>query len=78
MVNSALGGSGIVNIGTSSNSTGIVNSTGGYAENTLTKLKINGSEASDTNIARLTYHDGSAERDLTNLKNISPTVGGSF
>ena len=69
MVNSAMGGSGIVNIGTSSNASGIVDSTGGYSEDTLTKLKINGSEASDKNIARLTYHDGSAVRNLTNLKN---------
>ena len=64
-----MGGSGIVNIGTSSNASGIVDSTGGYSEDTLTKLKINGSEASDKNIARLTYHDGSAVRNLTNLKN---------
>ena len=69
MVNSAMGGSGIVNIGTSSNASGIVDSTGGYSEDTLTKLKINGSEASDKNIARLSYHDGSAVRNLTNLKN---------
>ena len=69
MVNSAMGGSGIVNIGTSTNTSGIVDSTGGYSEDTLTKLKINGSEASDKNVARLTYHNGSAERNLTNLKN---------
>ena len=41
----------------------------GYSEPTLTSFKINGSAAADKNIARLTYHDGNAERNLTNLKN---------
>ena len=39
MVNSAMGGSGIVNIGTSSNASGIVDPTGGYSEEYSYKIK---------------------------------------
>ncbi len=67
----ALGGDGIFNIGTSTDNDEIISAPGGggYSEPTLTSFKINGSAASDKNIARLTYHDGNAERNLTNLKN---------
>ena len=67
----ALGGDGIFDIGTSTDNDEIISAPGGvgYSEPTLTSFKINGSAAADKNIARLTYHDGNAERNLTNLKN---------
>ncbi len=66
-----LGGDGIFDIGTSTDNDEIISAPGGvgYSEPTLTSFKINGSAAADKNIARLTYHDGNAERNLTNLKN---------
>ena len=71
MTDGPLGGDGIFDIGTSTDNDEIISAPGGvgYSEPTLTSFKINGSAAADKNIARLTYHDGNAERNLTNLKN---------
>ena len=72
-----LGGDGIFDIGTSTDNDEIISAPGGvgYSEPTLTSFKINGSAAADKNIARLTYHDGNAERNLTNLKNANAQQG---